>query len=70
MRDKRSREQPKPVRRIKCGDCRHFRRDTEGRSLSKEGVFFMGLCSLGLHPDSPVKQFADKMRECEQWERR
>ena len=55
--------QPKTVY---CCDCRHFNRDTEGISFNaytKE--FFMGVCSLGLHPDTPIKQFANKPRHCE-----
>lgn len=55
---------PKPVL-VTCETCRHFRRDTEGPSLNAEtGVYFMGVCALGLKPDSPIKQFADKPHQC------
>ena len=27
-------------------------------------VYFMGTCALGLTPDTPIKQFADKPRVC------
>ena len=53
------------VVRVKCSDCRWFVRETEGISFrldTKE--FFMGDCSKGLHPDTPIKQFADHLREC------
>ena len=48
-----------------CATCKHFRRDTEGRSRSQAtGEYFMGVCELGLHPDSIRKQFANKPRLC------
>lgn len=50
---------------VYCADCRHFRRDTEGRSYNiYTGEYFMGVCCLGKHPDSPRKQFANKPRRC------
>lgn len=59
----------KVVARVRCGGCKHFRRDTEGWSCSAiTGEYFMGVCALGLKPDSPVKQFADKPRECDKYE--
>lgn len=48
-----------------CSDCQHFQRDTTGISRDINGVYFMGVCQRGLHPDSPIKQFADKPRICE-----
>lgn len=56
-------------RLVRCGGCKHFRRDTEGPSFEAgTGVYFMGVCVLGLKPDSPIKQFADKPRECNRYE--
>ena len=50
---------------VTCGTCRHFRRDTEGPSYNAyTHEYFMGVCGLGLKPDSPIKQFADKKRVC------
>lgn len=50
---------------VRCGECRHFRRDTEGPSYNVyTHEYFMGVCGLGLKPDSPIKQFADKSRVC------
>lgn len=52
--------------KVRCADCQHFKRDTEGQSRSVlTGEYFMGICTKGLHPDSPIKQFADKLRVCE-----
>ena len=60
-------EQPK----VYCGECRHFVRDTSGPSLSiATGEYFMGECAEGLHPDTPKKQFADKARKCEHYDKR
>ena len=56
---------PKPTL-VVCADCRHFRRDTTGPSRNAyTHVYFMGTCALGLTPDTPIKQFADKQRECD-----
>lgn len=56
---------PKPQPKVVCINCRHFVRDTSGISHNIEtGEFFMGICSLGLHPDSTIKQFANKPRIC------
>lgn len=53
---------------VTCGECRRYERDTEGRSYNREtGEFFLGLCGEGLHPDTPVKQFANKPRVCEKF---
>lgn len=50
---------------VRCSDCVHFRRNTEGRSFNVDtGVYFMGRCAHGLHPDTPVNQFANRPREC------
>ena len=60
-------EQPK----VYCGECRHFVRDTSGPSFSiATGEYFMGECAEGLHPDTPKKQFADKARKCEHYDKR
>ena len=60
---KSEKEKPKLVT---CGRCRHFRLDTEGPSYyAYTHEYFMGVCGLGLKPDSPIKQFADKARVCE-----
>jgi hypothetical protein len=58
-------QQPKSEpKKVYCAECRHFRRDTEGRSRTVDGEYFMGICLKGLTPDSPKKQFADKPRVC------
>lgn len=55
-------------RRVTCGACRWFQRDTQGRSFNIEtGEFYMGLCAKGLKPDTEIKQFANKPRECESY---
>ena len=59
-------ERPK----VYCGECRHFVRDTSGISRTVDGEYFMGICTEGLHPDSPIKQFADKARKCEHYDKR
>ena len=52
---------------VVCADCRHFHRDTTGPSYNAyTHVYFMGTCTLGLTPDTPIKQFANKQRECNQ----
>lgn len=60
---------PRPqVQKVRCADCRHFRRETEGISRNIDtGEYFMGDCSIGLHPDSPIKQFANRERICNQF---
>ena len=56
---------PKPTL-VVCSDCRHFRRDTTGPSYNAyTHVSFMGSCALGLTPDTPIKQFADKPHICD-----
>lgn len=50
--------------RVRCGECRWFKRDTEGISRNEEGEYFMGTCERGLHPDTVKKQFANKARVC------
>ena len=55
---------PKPVL-VTCETCRHFRRDTTGPSYNAyTHVYFMGTCALGLTPHTPIKQFADKLHQC------
>lgn len=55
-------EKPKIVH---CCDCANFIRDTSGISHNVlTGEYFMGVCAMGLTPDSPKKQFADKPRIC------
>ena len=54
---------------VHCCECRHFSRDTEGRSFNHDtGEYFLGICALGLHPDTIVKQFADKPRRCNNYQ--
>lgn len=61
-------EEPKKVL-VSCGACKRFQRDTEGISYNREtGEYFMGLCGLGLKPDTPFKQFANRPRECDKYE--
>ena len=51
---------------VTCATCKHFHRDTTGPSYNAyTHVYFMGSCALGLTPDTPIKQFADKQRECD-----
>lgn len=53
-------------KKVYCGECRIFQRDTEGPSRSIEtGEYFMGVCLKGLRPDGMRKVFANKPRECE-----
>lgn len=61
---RRSNNQAKP-RLVTCGTCRHFLHDTEGPSFNAyTHEYFVGVCSLGLKPDSPIKQFANRKRMC------
>ena len=56
---------------VYCGECRFFVRDTDGINRNAyTGEFFMGVCQRGLHPDSPIKQFADHKRQCETYKPR
>lgn len=60
----KQKEQPK---KVTCETCRHFHRDTSGPSRNAyTHVYFMGTCTLGLTPDTPIKQFADKPHICNQ----
>lgn len=57
------------VVRVTCSDCRHFKRDTEGSSFCLDThEYFMGECMKGLYPDTSIKQFANKLRECKQFQ--
>ena len=56
--------------KVYCGECKHFIRDTSGISRTIDGEYFMGICTEGLHPDTPKKQFADKSRKCEHYDKR
>lgn len=50
---------------VTCSTCIHFARDTDGISRCRDtGEYFMGVCSLGLTPDTPIKQFSKKRRVC------
>lgn len=61
---RRGQQMPEP-KKVRCADCQHFQRDTEGVSRNiYTGEYFMGTCTAGLHPDTPIKQFADHLREC------
>lgn len=56
---------PPPPKRVTCGECRHFVRDTSGISRSNDtGEYFMGFCTQDLHPDNCLKVFANKPRIC------
>jgi hypothetical protein len=63
-----AKKQDKPIEQkptVFCSDCKFFIRDTTGPSFNAETrEFFMGVCSKGLHPDSVIKQFANKPRHC------
>lgn len=53
---------------VACKDCRWFHRDVDGISrVNGTDHYFMGVCGRGLHPDSPIKQFADNLRRCKQF---
>ena len=61
-------EKAKP-KLVTCGSCQNFRRDTTGPSYNAyTHVYFMGTCGLGLTPHTPIKQFADKLHECNQYQ--
>ena len=61
-----SKKEKEKTKLVVCADCRHFHRDTTGPSYNAyTHVYFMGTCTLGLTPDTPIKQFADKQRECD-----
>lgn len=54
-----------PIIKVTCGECRRFVRDTSGNSYNAyTREYFMGLCSIGLTPDTKRKQFANKPRTC------
>lgn len=52
-------------RLVTCASCRHFHLDSSGPSYNSDThIYFMGICTLGLTPDSPIKQFANRPRIC------
>ena len=56
--------------KVRCCDCRLFVRDTSGRNISAiTGEYFMGSCPEG-HNDGGSKVFADKLRTCENYEKK
>lgn len=56
---------PAEPKRVTCGTCRLFNRDTSGPSYNiYTHEFFMGVCSKGLTPDGCRKVFLDKPRIC------
>lgn len=60
-------EQKQPAT-VYCGECQFFVRDTDGINRNAyTGEFFMGVCTKGLHPDTAIKQFANKPRHCEKY---
>lgn len=66
MAAKTTKDKKDTAKRVRCAGCVHFQRDTEGISHNAyTGEFFMGICTEGLHPHSPIKQFADKLHACE-----
>lgn len=59
-------EGEKPVH---CAECRHFKRNTSGRSFSIEtGEYFIGVCEVGVLTVGSSVKFADKPRHCKRWE--
>ena len=61
-------EKEKKPKIVTCSTCAHFRRDTSGPSRNAyTHVYFMGTCAIGLTPHSPIKQFADKPHQCNQY---
>ena len=71
--ESRKKTKDKPVdteQKVYCADCDHFQRDTSGISRTIDGEYFMGECAEGLHPDTPKKQFADKARKCDHYDKR
>ena len=61
-----SKKEKEKTKLVVCADCRHFHRDTTGPSYNAyTHVYFMGTCTLGLTPDTPIKQFADKPHICD-----
>lgn len=69
-RKKKETKQAVEPPKVYCGECKHFIRDTSGISRTINGEYFMGICAEGLHPDTPKKQFADKARKCEHYDKR
>lgn len=56
---------PPEPKRVTCGECRHFVRDTTGRSYNNDThEYFMGVCGKDLTPDGMQKVFANKPRIC------
>lgn len=65
------RKQPnnKELPTVFCGECKHFIRDTSGPNYNNDThEYFMGVCSKGLTPDTPRKQFSNKPRKCKNYE--
>ena len=59
---------PAEPKRVTCGECINFIRDTSGISRSNEtGEYFMGICHRELMPDGCLKVFANKPRICPKW---
>lgn len=53
---------------VYCAECCYFIRDTSGRSYCHEtGEYFLGVCNLGLKPDTVIKQFANRPRHCKNY---
>lgn len=62
----------KEQKRVKCADCRHSERDTEGISFSTtDGHFFMGTCHRG-HGNGPKHKvfMDDEVTICEDFDKR
>lgn len=66
-RNKKEEEKP----RIKCADCKHFVRDTDGISRRNDThEYFMGDCLKSIYPDHCRKVFAELERVCDSFEKK
>lgn len=60
--------QPRQPPLVTCATYSHFHRDTFGPSYNiYTHQYFMGTCTLGLTPHSPIKQFANKPHHCKHY---
>ena len=59
---------PAEPKRVTCGECKHFQRDTSGISYNNDThEYFMGVCDVSLTPDNMKKVFANKPRKCNKY---
>lgn len=55
----------KPIKKVRCCDCKSSTRDTCGASFNmKTGIFFMGTCSKGNGDGVPGRVFMENERQC------